>query len=96
MRGRTSTLVTLAVAAVAVGLAVPALATAGPPTRRADAPGSGQSVIDWNRQLDHDPGHARRPTGRRPSDPQLRHAAGRRVRRGRLDHPQWTGVQGRP
>jgi hypothetical protein len=55
MRRRTTTLVTLVAAAVAVGIAVPALAatsssgvpTAGP----ADTPGSGQSVIDWNRQL---------------------------------------------
>ncbi|MEK6441838.1 vanadium-dependent haloperoxidase [Pseudonocardia sp. T1-2H] len=55
MRRRTTTLVTLVAAAVAAGIAVPALAatsssgvpTAGP----ADTPGSGQSVIDWNRQL---------------------------------------------
>ena len=50
---RTSVLVTLATAAVAVGLAVPALATPAPPTPSslADLRGSGQSVIDWNRRL---------------------------------------------
>ena len=50
---RTSVLVTLATAAVAVGLAVPALATPDPPTPTtvADLRGSGQSVVDWNRRL---------------------------------------------
>ena len=50
---RTSVLVTLATAAVAVGLAVPALATPDPPTPTtvADPRGSGQSVVDWNRRL---------------------------------------------
>ena len=50
---RTSVLVTLATAAVAVGLAVPALATPQPPTPAslADLGGSGQPVIDWNRRL---------------------------------------------
>jgi membrane-associated phospholipid phosphatase len=52
MRSRTPVLVTLATAAVAVGLAVPALATSTTPaTPPADTPGSGQSVIDWNRRL---------------------------------------------
>ena len=52
MRVRTSALVTLAAAAVALGVTVPALATAGPPQPGvADAPGSGKSVVDWNRQL---------------------------------------------
>ena len=53
MRRRTTALVTLAVAAAAaVGLAVPALAMSGDaPRAPADAAGSGQSVIDWNRQL---------------------------------------------
>ena len=53
MRRRTAALITLAVAAVAAaGVAVPALATpAAPPPALADAPGSGQSVIDWNQQL---------------------------------------------
>ena len=52
MRARTSALVTLAAAAVALGVAVPALANSGPPAPGiADAPGSGQSVVDWNRQL---------------------------------------------
>ncbi|MDT7580635.1 MAG: hypothetical protein QOK35_1899, partial [Pseudonocardiales bacterium] len=51
---RTPVLVTLATAAVAVALAVPALATSAastPVTPLADTPGSGQSVIDWNRRL---------------------------------------------
>ena len=52
MRVRTSALVTLAAAAVALGVTVPALATAGPPRPGvADAPGSGKSVVDWNRRL---------------------------------------------
>jgi hypothetical protein len=55
MRRRTSALVTFAVAAAAAaGIAVPALATSGsggPPVALADTAGSGQSVIDWNRQL---------------------------------------------
>ena len=55
MRRRTSALVTFAVAAAAAaGIAVPALATSGsaaPPVALADIAGSGQSVIDWNRQL---------------------------------------------
>jgi PAP2 superfamily len=54
MRRRTATLVTVATAAVAVGLAVPALATSGntsPAAALADTPGSGQSVVDWNRRL---------------------------------------------
>jgi len=54
MRARTSALVTLAAAAVALGIAVPALATSGPPDSAkglADTPGSGQSVVEWNRQL---------------------------------------------
>jgi len=52
MRVRTSALVTLAAAAVALGVTVPALATAGPPQPGvADAPGSGKSVVDWNRRL---------------------------------------------
>ena len=44
-------LVTLATAAVAVGLAVPALATSATPATARGPPGSGQSVIDWNRRL---------------------------------------------
>jgi hypothetical protein len=50
---RTRVLVTLAAAAVATGVAVPALAIspAAPTVSPADAPGSGQSVIDWNRRL---------------------------------------------
>ena len=54
MHRRTPVLVTLATAAVAVGLAIPALTAAATPTSAAtpaDAPGSGQSVIDWNRRL---------------------------------------------
>ena len=35
---------------------------------------------------DHDPRHPERPARDRPPHPQLRDAAGRRVRRGRLDH----------
>ena len=55
MNVRTSALVTLAAAAVGLGVAVPALTTSGTPAPAtggiADAPGSGQSVIDWNKQL---------------------------------------------
>jgi len=54
MRARTSALVTLAAAAVALGIAVPALATSGkqaPTIGIADTPGSGQPVVDWNRQV---------------------------------------------
>src|SRR6478609_7215176 len=54
MRARTSALVTLAAAAVALGVAVPAFAMSGSPDPvkgLADAPGSGRSVVDWNRQL---------------------------------------------
>ena len=55
MRRRTRTLVTLAAAAVGAGIAVPAFAgmfdRAEPAATLADTPGSGQSVIDWNRQL---------------------------------------------
>jgi PAP2 superfamily len=55
MRRTTLALVTAAAAAaVGAAFAVPALATstAAPPTPSvADAPGSGQSVIDWNRRL---------------------------------------------
>ena len=55
MRRRTTALITLAVAAAAAaGIAVPALAAPGdpaPPVALADTAGSGQSVIDWNRQL---------------------------------------------
>src|SRR6478609_8053126 len=54
MRARTSALVTLAAAAVALGVAVPAFAMSGSPDPvkgLADAPGSGRSVVDWNRRL---------------------------------------------
>jgi hypothetical protein len=55
MRRRTTTLVTLTAAAVAAGIAVPALAatssSGASAAALADNPGSGQSVIDWNRQL---------------------------------------------
>jgi hypothetical protein len=56
MGTRTRTFVTLAgAAAVVAGVVVAALATpsssAATPAGLADAPGSGQSVIDWNRQL---------------------------------------------
>jgi membrane-associated phospholipid phosphatase len=55
MRRRTTALVTLAVAAAAAAaIAVPALAMTGsaaPPAALAETAGSGQSVIDWNRQL---------------------------------------------
>ena len=55
MRRSTSVLVTLAAAAAAAGIAIPALATSGttpaPAPSVADVPGSGQSVIDWNRRL---------------------------------------------
>ena len=55
MRKPTSLLLTLAAVATAAGVAVPLLAptSAGtaPRTAVADRPGSGQSVIGWNRQL---------------------------------------------
>ena len=57
MRRRTPALITLAVAAVAAGIAIPLVATSGhdAPTALtspiADAVGSGQSVVDWNRRL---------------------------------------------
>jgi hypothetical protein len=57
MRRRTPALITLAVAAVAASIAVPALAFSGqhaPPAAAspiADAAGSGQSVVDWNKRL---------------------------------------------
>ncbi|MCE0765994.1 vanadium-dependent haloperoxidase [Pseudonocardia kujensis] len=57
MRTRTRSLVILAAAAAAAGIAVPALAatsgggTSGGAAVLADVPGSGQAVIDWNRQL---------------------------------------------
>jgi hypothetical protein len=54
MRRKTRTLVTLAAAAVGAGIAVPAFAGMfgrAEPAALADTPGSGQSVIDWNRQL---------------------------------------------
>ena len=54
MRSRTPVLVTLAAAAVAAGLAIPTLTSAAAPAQPvspADAPGSGQSVVDWNRRL---------------------------------------------
>ncbi|MCE3551811.1 vanadium-dependent haloperoxidase [Pseudonocardia sp. RS11V-5] len=55
MRTRTRTLVTLAAAALAAGVAVPALAATSDgmssAAALADVPGSGRSVIDWNRQL---------------------------------------------
>jgi PAP2 superfamily len=53
MRRSTPVLVTLAAAAVAAGLAVPALVAAAAPSAAsaADVPGSGQSVVDWNRRL---------------------------------------------
>jgi PAP2 superfamily len=57
MRRRTPALITLAVAAVAAGIAIPIVATSGhaatpPPTSPiADAAGSGQSVVEWNRRL---------------------------------------------
>jgi PAP2 superfamily len=55
MRRTTLALVTLgtaAAAAVGAAFAVPALATSPPAAPSlADAPGSGQSVIDWNRRL---------------------------------------------
>jgi hypothetical protein len=57
MRRRTPALITLAVAAVAAGIAIPVLATSGhdappaPVSPIADTVGSGQSVVDWNRRL---------------------------------------------
>lgn len=57
MRRRTPALITLAVAAVAAGIAIPVIATSGndaaaaPASPIADASGSGQSVVDWNRRL---------------------------------------------
>ena len=57
MRRRTPALITLAVAAVAAGIAVPVLAFSGQSAPAAaaspiaDAPGSGQSVVDWNKRL---------------------------------------------
>jgi hypothetical protein len=52
MRRSTPVLVTLAAAAVAAGLAVPAIVAAAPSAASAaDVPGSGQSVIDWNQRL---------------------------------------------
>ena len=53
MRRSTPVLVTLAAAAVAAGLAVPAIVAAAAPSTAsaADVPGSGQSVVDWNRRL---------------------------------------------
>jgi hypothetical protein len=51
---RTPVIVTLAAAAIAAGVAVPALtsaATPEPAMSPADAPGSGRSVIDWNQRL---------------------------------------------
>jgi membrane-associated phospholipid phosphatase len=55
MRRRTTALTTLAAAAVAAGVAIPTLAGASsgtsPQFTAADIRGSGQSVIDWNREL---------------------------------------------
>src|SRR5690349_16629466 len=55
MRTRTLTLVTLAAVGVAAGVAVPAFAATSEgmssAAALADVPGSGRSVIDWNRQL---------------------------------------------
>ncbi|HEY0817059.1 MAG TPA: vanadium-dependent haloperoxidase [Pseudonocardia sp.] len=55
MRRRTPALITLAVAVVAAGIAIPLVATSGhatpPGSPIADAAGSGQSVVDWNRRL---------------------------------------------
>src|SRR3954449_13232418 len=55
MRRRKAAIVTLAAAAVAAGVAIPAFASASsgtaPPFTPADSRGSGQSVIDWNREL---------------------------------------------
>jgi PAP2 superfamily len=55
MRKRTTAIVTLAAAAVAAGVTIPVVASASsgtaPSTRIADAPGSGQSAIDWNKEL---------------------------------------------
>jgi hypothetical protein len=57
MRRRTITLAAVAAAAVAAGIAIPTLATASssnppsPGVAQANARGSGQAVIDWNREL---------------------------------------------
>ena len=54
MRRSTPLLVALAATAVAAGIAGPALATSATPAAPpgvADAPGSGASVVDWNRRL---------------------------------------------
>ena len=55
MRTRTTAIVTLAAAAVAAGITIPVVSSASsgtaPPTGIADAPGSGQSAIDWNKEL---------------------------------------------
>jgi hypothetical protein len=55
MRKRTTAIVTLAAAAVAAGVTIPLVASASsrtaPPNGIADAPGSGQSAIDWNKEL---------------------------------------------
>jgi PAP2 superfamily len=55
MRRRTPALITLAVAAVAAGIAIPVVATSGHGAASgspiADAAGSCQSVIDWNKRL---------------------------------------------
>ena len=89
MRARTSALVTLAAAAVALGVAVPALAMSGT-ARTRERPRGRPRIRAVRRRLeppaDHDPRHTERPARHRPPHPQLRHAAGRRVRRGRLDH----------
>src|ERR1700738_1943124 len=57
MRSKTTLLATVTAAVVAAGIAVPALvttfggATPAPGVAIADAPGSGQSVAEWNRTL---------------------------------------------
>ena len=64
MRARTSALVTLAAAAVAVGIAVPALATSGTPA--GERPRGHAGIRAVRRRLeppaDHDPRHARAPS----------------------------------